>query len=133
MTRIDTSQALVALIQQGLTGRSNGVVRGTAGTTAGSVSEQSGRPFTHYCRDDISATVSQRIRAIDTADPDRRRKAFRFFLEATLAAELGGELIDDPAFYRLVDEVQESMNQDTSLQPALIRATDELLLRAGTG
>jgi hypothetical protein len=42
--------------------------------------------------------IAERVRALDPADPDRGRKAFRIFLESVLLAELGEELINDHGF-----------------------------------
>lgn len=127
MTRIDSSLALAALIQQRLAARSE---RNAASQASG----KPGSPTTDAKRPDpkgIGTSIARRIRALDGSAPERRRKAFRIFLEATLAAELGNELINDPAFYKLVDEVQESMELDRDLQPRIDTASNELLRLAG--
>src|SRR4051794_8119314 len=53
--------------------------------------------------------IGERVRALDPDDPRRARKALRIFLESVLLGELGEELINDQAFYQLVDQVQETM------------------------
>lgn len=78
----------------------------------------------------LQALVVQRVRAIGDEDPQRRRKAFRIFLESILSAELGGQLINDPAFHQMVDNVQQSMEANPELLPAIERAGDFLLASA---
>lgn len=120
MTRIDSSQALAALIQQRLVERS--VRRAASGVN--------GKPQTGEMPPgpkDIGSHIAQRIRAIEGSYPERRRKAFRIFLEATLSADLGSDLINDSAFFKLVEEVHESMERDRDLQAVIDTAADELL------
>ena len=70
--------------------------------------------------------LEKRIAAIDATDPDRRRKVFRAFLEVTLLTEFGEHVINDPAFYHLVDEVHEAMASDNQLRPHIEQAVDML-------
>lgn len=71
--------------------------------------------------------VLQRVASIDPNDPDSRRKAFRFFLESVLLNELGEDLLSDPAFYRLVDQVQQTMEAEEKLRGAIDQAGKYLL------
>jgi len=66
--------------------------------------------------------VVVRARALQSDDPHRNRKAFRIFLEATLAAELGEELLNDAAFQELVDKVHEQMGLDPSIREVMEKA-----------
>jgi hypothetical protein len=75
------------------------------------------------------SVIARRVQAIDPGDPDRRRKAFRVFLESVLLAELGEALINDPGFYQLVDQVQSRMQTDADLARAMDEAADLLLAR----
>jgi hypothetical protein len=70
------------------------------------------------------------VLAISPDDPQRRRKAFRVFLESVLTAEMGTDLVNDPAFHRLVDDVQRTMEADTERAAAMERAGDFLLAQA---
>lgn len=47
---------------------------------------------------------------------------FRAFLEATLLAELGENLINDPRFRDMVDAVQEQMESDPKISVAIAQA-----------
>jgi hypothetical protein len=71
--------------------------------------------------------IAERVRALDPADPDRGRKAFRIFLESVLLAELGEELINDPGFYQLVDQVQRTMEDSPRISAAMAKAVGRLL------
>lgn len=71
--------------------------------------------------------IAERVRALDPADPDRGRKAFRVFLESVLLAELGEELINDPGFYQLVDQVQRTMEDSPQISAAMSKAVGRLL------
>jgi hypothetical protein len=81
---------------------------------------------------DVNNLVAQRVLAIAPDDPHRRRKAFRIFLESILVNELGDELINDPAFHTLVDNVQQTMERNQDLLAAIDTAGEFLLgLAAG--
>ena len=79
----------------------------------------------------LARLVESRVRAISRDDPQRGRKAVRVFLEATLLDELGQHLLADPRFFRLVDEVQEALEQDAVCQPLLQQAMAQLLAARG--
>jgi hypothetical protein len=73
------------------------------------------------------ALIAERVRALDPADPERGRKAFRIFLESVLLAELGEELINDHGFYELVDQVQRTMEASPQIAAAMSKAVARLL------
>lgn len=68
-----------------------------------------------------------RVSALDRDDPERERKAFRYFLEAALLSELGAGLINDPKFHQLVDIVQQRMQAQPDLLAASQKAARLLL------
>lgn len=76
---------------------------------------------------DLGALIAQRILAIDRDDPSRGRKTFRVFVESMLLSEFGEDLINDPQFYRLVDDVQQEMEGDPALQGSINTAIEHLL------
>jgi hypothetical protein len=84
----------------------------------------SGRP------DQWLALVAQQIATLPADDPLRRRKAFRAFLEAGLARELGIENIGSAEFQHLVAIVQDGMLADPKISEAIDRAGDLLLSAA---
>lgn len=69
----------------------------------------------------------KRIASLALDDQERERKAFRYFLEAALIADLGSNLINDPKFHQLVDIVQQRMESQPELLAASQRAARLLL------
>lgn len=122
MAAISNVQAIVASIRAEMAQR---VVGGEAGAVAG--------PAKKRARAKPAATapttglIGQRVKALDPADPQRGRKAFRIFLESVLLNELGQELINDTAFYQMVDQVQQTMEQDEKIAAAIEKAVASLL------
>ena len=78
---------------------------------------------------EFRAQAALRLREISSEDPQRRRKAFRIFLEGTLADMLGDEAPADPTFQALIDRVQLAMETDPELVIDMDRAADVLLSR----
>jgi hypothetical protein len=76
---------------------------------------------------DLESVISLRIKSIAPNDPWRGRKAFRVFLESTLLARLGKELMHDPSFYELVESVQSDMERDEKIGPLVQAAVAHLL------
>jgi hypothetical protein len=76
---------------------------------------------------DLESLIGLRIKSIAPDDPGRGRKAFRIFLESTLLARLGKELMHDPKFYELVESVQSDMEKDENVG-ALVQAAVAHLL-----
>lgn len=68
------------------------------------------------------------MRAIDPDDNNRSRKAFRIYLECVLLFELGTNLINEPRFYQLVDEVHRTMEQDAELRLRMEEAGKLLMM-----
>lgn len=75
----------------------------------------------------IEALITRRVKAIAPDDPRRGRKAFQIFLESILIANFGEQLINDPAFYQLVDRIQTSMESDAELRQLIDAAISHLL------
>lgn len=68
-----------------------------------------------------------RTRAIPVDDPERNHKVLRAFLEANFLAEFGEQLANEPAFGRMVSEVQAQMEGDVHLAEALQEVVQTLL------
>ncbi len=90
------------------------------------------RPVASGAPRDPQRLILQRVLAIDPQDPQRRRKAFRIFLESILAEELGKELLNDPAYHAVVEDVLRTMEGNAALVPAIDKAGDYLLKSAAT-
>lgn len=105
-------QALTALRVSGRpeTART-GDPRNAAGARGQATRSQDGPPRS------LADRVQQQVRAISPDDPQRRRRRLRCALEACLQAEWGDAVADDPAFQALVDQVQQRIENEPSLQP----------------
>jgi hypothetical protein len=68
---------------------------------------------------DVQKKIQLRIRALDADDERRHSKAVRIFLEGVLRREFGDAMINDPAFYALVDDVQLAMESDPGTNESL--------------
>ncbi|SEL71551.1 hypothetical protein SAMN05216359_114117 [Roseateles sp. YR242] len=126
MTPINAASAVALFIRQNGIGRRQGAEAPTPPGKAGVGSSKEGG------RQAVASLVLRRIKFIEPTDPDRRRKAFRIFIESVLLFELGNELINDPKFYDLVDEVESRMRGEPSLVNSIDHAAD-LLLAAPNG
>ena len=72
-----------------------------------------GAPQNHLA---LRSKVAQRVAALDPDDPRKREKAVRMFLESVLLTEFGDAVINDPAFYKVVQEVQMAMESDANVR-----------------
>lgn len=75
----------------------------------------------------LGKLIGQRVAALKKTDPDRGRKAFRIFLESVLINELGENLINDPGFYQIVEDVQAQMENMPEIAEAMRMAISQLL------
>lgn len=82
-----------------------------------------------YAGRNLPRLVQVRIRQISRDDPQRGRKAFRVFLEAVLLSTLGEELVADPQFHQMVDDVQRAMEAQPSCAQLIDEAIGQLLAR----
>ncbi len=125
MTSIDSTSQFLAQIanQVSAIGRKSSLLEKTKGKEKGS--EKKG-----VSQENLDELVTQRILSIDPGDPHSKRKAFRVFLESILINELGGNTLNDPAFHRMLDEVQRTMESDTDLLPSIEKAGEFLLSKA---
>lgn len=126
MTRIDAAGELAALIRRQF---GQAQAQGTQRPAVPVAKTPATKGASRTPAENSAALIAQRVRAIPAEDPQRRRKAFRIFLESALLNELGDSLINDPDFYRLVDQVEEQMTANPQLSEA-IDAAAEMLLKA---
>jgi hypothetical protein len=101
---------------------------GGSGTAAGRAASRSAAGAAGAAgAETVAALVARRVQALDRADPDRHRKAFRVFLESVLLAEFGEALVNDAGFHRLVDDVQATMQADREIAGQIRGAAERLL------
>ncbi len=80
-----------------------------------------------YSPENLDGLIWQRIKNIARDDPKRGRKAFHIFLEAILLSHFGEQLINDPKFYQMIDDIQNSMEADPELRKMIDSAVEHLL------
>lgn len=80
-----------------------------------------------YAQENLASLIELRITQIDKDDPQRGRKAFRVFLEAVLLSHLGENLVNDPKFFQIVDEVQQALEADRGCAELVANAINHLL------
>jgi hypothetical protein len=77
--------------------------------------------------------VRQRVAQIHPGDPERRRRALRIVIEASLLKEFGERLGSDPAFHAIVDEVTRTVDADPALADTISLALQGLLSPPAAG
>jgi hypothetical protein len=102
---------------------------GAAGPTAERRAPARTDGGSRYTNRNLAALIDTRVRQIGRDDPQRGRKAFRVFLEAVLLTHLGEELMNDPRFYQLLDDVQQALEADASSATLVKQAVEQLLLK----
>ncbi|MBV8660353.1 MAG: hypothetical protein JO142_21240 [Burkholderiales bacterium] len=121
---LDTQQ-IVAVIRQEIVTRVGKV--GTPPVAVEPPKTQGSRTSRKTAQPQIGALIARRVKAIRPDDPERGRKAFRIFLESVLINELGENLINDPGFYDMVDQIQQRMEQHPTISAAMRDAIGKLL------
>lgn len=112
MTTIDPHRRLAAALQKASPLRERGRSKTETSTAA------------HRAAVDLMA---HRLRSLDPADPQRRHKAIRIYLESELTREFGQGLLNDPSFAQMVDAVQSQMQEDAETAIAMEKVADLLL------
>jgi hypothetical protein len=125
ISSIQQIQQIVSVIRREAAGRAAPAAAPEA-VCAGLSKTQGARKGQAQERGRLAEIVERRIRAIVRDDPERGRKTFRVFLEAVLLIEFGEDLMGDPAFFRMIDEIQAFMEADAQLGPAVRHAVDTL-------
>lgn len=118
MTTIDPNRRLAAVVQREVASlRQRGALQGATAT---------GQPAQGAVPSAMTGTA-HRIRAIDPADPDRRSKAVRIYLESELAREFGRALLNDPGLPQMLDAIEQQMHEEPHVAAA-VHALGDLLL-----
>lgn len=76
---------------------------------------------------DWTEQVARAVVAIAPDDPQRRRRAFRIYLQAVLSRECGIVEVETAAFQDLVERVQHAIEAAPQLRRAVERAGELLL------
>jgi hypothetical protein len=100
---------------------------GAAAPTTGRRAPARAGGGSRYTDRNLTALIETRVQQIRRDDPQRGRKAFRVFLEVVLLTHLGEELMNDPRFYQVLDDVQHALESDASSAALVQQAVDQLL------
>ncbi|HEX7634768.1 MAG TPA: hypothetical protein VF427_05740 [Noviherbaspirillum sp.] len=119
---IGTVGQLVSVIRAQLASRSEISSRRKHATSG-----KASRKTSAYHQANLESLIAQRIQGIERDDPQRGRKAFRVFLESVLLSHFGEQLINDPKFYQLIDDIQMSMEADPDIRNLVGSAIDHLI------
>ncbi|MBT9458002.1 MAG: hypothetical protein IV097_15390 [Burkholderiaceae bacterium] len=124
MSHIDPTGALASLLRSQVR-----LLNRAPGQKATRKAEASvGSPAQHAAPEpDLAALLASRLKALDPDDPNRRGKALRLFIEHTLLAEFGSNLLSDPGFFRMVDQVVAQMASAADLSLHIDQAVELLL------
>lgn len=124
MTNIDSTSRFLVLMREQVSAAARDLRRGKTEVA------QPAKPGRPRAAQSAQQMVMQRVLAIASDDPHRRRKAFRIFLESVLADELGKDLLTDPAYHRIVEDVHMAMERNSALAAAIDQAGEYLLTSA---
>lgn len=80
---------------------------------------QPGEPAVRHGEAQATQLLAAQVAALDPADPDRKQKAVRLFLESELAREFGPALLNDPAFSGMLDAIHGQMRADPQVGRAM--------------
>lgn len=124
MSQIDPTGALASLLRSQV----RGLNRAPGQKAAKKAGANIGGPSQHAAPEpDLAALLASRVKALDPDDPNRRSKALRLFIEHTLLAEFGSNLLGDPGFFRMVDQVVAQMASAADLSLHIDQAVELLL------
>jgi hypothetical protein len=121
---IGSVSELVKIIQSQFAQRS---VQAPVRADIGSAGRSAARGDVQRKPGQLSALIELRVSKLDKDDPQRGRKAFRLFLETVLLAQFGDQLINDPKFYLLVDDVHAALERDPQVEHLIGQAIAHLL------
>lgn len=126
MNTIGSVSQLVSVIRSELSAGLAGKARSSApGRKPGSAGAR-------YAEQKLGGLIAMRIGRIGADDPQRGRKAFRVFLEAVLLARLGEDMVADPKFHQMLDQVQSAMEADPACDAMMAVAVAQLLSGAAS-
>lgn len=120
-------QQIVAVIRQQIT-EPVGILPSPSPLVAGRPGRKgAGSDSRQMNQSGLGKLITLRVGALQAQDPERGRKAFRIFLESVLVNELGENLINDPGFSEMVEDIQAQMEKDSHIAAAMREAIGQLL------
>jgi hypothetical protein len=118
---VNSLSQVLAILRRQMSER--GAKLGTSTVAAPSLSSENAAPDGLL---DVQKKIQERIRALDPKDERRHSKAVRLFLEGVFRHEFGDSMLADPAFYMLMDDVQDAMESDSGINQTLRELISEI-------
>jgi hypothetical protein len=75
---------------------------------------------------DLRRKVTRRLRSISESDPAFQQKTVGVFVESVLLDQFGENLVNDPSFRELIDQVCTTMTQDEAIASDLRALISEM-------
>jgi hypothetical protein len=119
MTRIDGIQHIVSLIQAGSAWQSLEAASGRR--------EKRNERALKEGEGEVASRLRLQLAAIERDSPERRRRVLRALVESALTLRVGEALLLDPAFFRMVEDVQVQMEG----APQVRRLVDDAISQLG--
>lgn len=73
---------------------------------------------------DLASFLALQLSQISKTDVNRRRKAFRIFLESVIVSKFGQTIVNDIHFPEMINQIQDQMSSDPELGSIIEEATD---------
>jgi hypothetical protein len=107
MDPIKPLSALNALLGQRIASRRSeqGGATGKTTQSAAAATSAAGSMGAATTLEELRRRIGEAVQSIDPADPDRRGKTARAFAENVLRWQFGDDILNDPRFAELLDEV----------------------------
>lgn len=98
-------------------------------STSRSASKATENQASHQPEEATSETLRRKIalsiEAIQPDDSKRKQKIVRVFVESTLSWRFGAELLNDPNFYHLIDEVSQALEGEAEMIESILAISHE--------
>lgn len=122
MSRISNTQALAETIRAQLIRANNSRVAGSAKSK--SIASKSKSKDTGV---EIAKHMIEHVRSIDRDAPDRRKRAFRSFIEYIITDEFGAAVMNDHRFNVMIENIELRLTARPELTSTIESVLDHLL------
>lgn len=123
MTKIEATRQLANILTAQLRGANSALTQKKAGAEQ---KQNRNETPTASSSEKLAQEITRRINGIDKHDTQRKKKAFRIFLESIFIAEFGEHLSQDPAFFQMVTDVQNQMESNAQVAGLINEAMNYL-------
>jgi hypothetical protein len=85
-------------------------------------SHQETQPASRPTTEALRKKIATALESLDPDDPKREQKIVHIFVENTLSWQFGSELINDPGFSMLVNDISDALEPESAQIEQLIKA-----------